>query len=92
MQFLGNFVMVMCCSSCNVSCKHCYISYSGNMMPDELKKITLCLRKKYSVMINGAEPLVNLEYLKAYSGIQQDHILTNGLALIQQYNRISQEL
>lgn len=92
MEFLGNFVMVMSCSNCNVSCKHCYVSYKGNFSPEELKKITLDLGKKYNVMINGAEPLVNLEYLNAYPGIHQEHILTNGLVLVKQYDKVTDEL
>lgn len=92
MEFLGKIVMVMSCSDCNVSCKHCYISYKGNFSPEELKEITLDLGKKYNVMINGAEPLVNLDYLNAYPGIQQEQILTNGLVLVKQYDKVTKEL
>lgn len=92
MEFSGQFVMVMSCSRCNVSCKHCYISYNGNFSPEELKKVTKELGKKYNIMINGAEPLVNLKYLESYPEINQEHILTNGLSLIKEYDKVVAEL
>lgn len=92
MEYLGQFVTVMSCSKCNVACKHCYISYKDNFTAEELKEITLNLGKKYGVMINGAEPLVDLKYLESYPGIQQERILTNGLVLIKEYNKVTEEL
>ena len=85
MLFNGKYVMLMSCSRCNVKCKHCYISYKNDFSPEELKKIACNLSKKYNIMINGAEPLVDLRYLESYPIINQKHILTNGFALINNY-------
>lgn len=86
MLFKGKFVMLMSCSRCNVKCKHCYISYKNDFSPEELKDIAYNLSKKYNIMINGAEPLVDLRYLNSYPIVNQKHILTNGLALINNYD------
>ena len=52
------------------------------MKYNDLQKIILSLRGEYEIMLNGTEPILNCEYLKAYKLIKQDYILTNGLALI----------
>ncbi|MBE5806469.1 MAG: radical SAM protein [Clostridiales bacterium] len=92
MIFSGKFVMLMSCSRCNVKCKHCYISYKEDFSPDELKDVASKLSKKYNIMINGAEPLVDLRYLESYPIINQKQILTNGLALINNYDKIIKQL
>ncbi len=57
----------MSCSDCNTNCKHFYISYSysGNFSGDTLYTIAYKLIKNgYSVLINGAEPLLHEDYLE----------------------------
>lgn len=92
MKYLGDNVIIMSCSRCNVSCEHCYVSYGGNRGSKELIQMTRELSKQYNVMLNGTEPLMNLEYLEAYQENSQDYILTNGLLLIKQYSIITDEL
>ncbi|MBR3660294.1 MAG: radical SAM protein [Bacilli bacterium] len=82
-EFTGNKVIIMCCSNCNLSCKHCYISYKGNFEPNKLLKIVKQLKEKYIISLNGAEVLTNLEYLKSYQEIGQKYILSNGLLIYQ---------
>ncbi len=72
-------VTIMSCSDCNVACKHCYISYSGNFEPAKLIELTKNLKKKHAVRINGAEPLIHPEFLPAYALAGQFGPLTNGL-------------
>lgn len=64
-----------------MSCKHCYISYSGNRNPMELLKLVKKLKEKYEVVLNGAEVLTNIEYLNSYKELGQKYILTNGYEL-----------
>ena len=44
-EFTGNKIMIMCCSRCNLSCKHCYISYSENIDANELLELEKSLKK-----------------------------------------------
>lgn len=30
-EFSGRNVTIMSCSDCNTRCKHCYVSYKGNI-------------------------------------------------------------
>ena len=72
-KYEGNRVILMACSKCNVACKHCYIGYSGNRTPAELKTLAEYYKNKYKlVRIDGAEPLVDLEYLPSYKIVGQD--------------------
>lgn len=80
-EYDGQNVIYMICSSCNVNCKHCYVSYKGDVETLKAKADLLKLKKKYIIKLNGAEPLVNLEYLSLYPIIGQHHILTNGIAI-----------
>lgn len=80
-EFQGKNLIIMCCSSCNVKCKHCYIEYKGNFSYDELKKIVLELNDKYNISLNGSELLLNKEYLKILKIIKQDRVLTNGIVI-----------
>lgn len=86
-EFRGKNVLLMLCSSCNMKCEHCYISYKGDMSIDNAKQKIEALGKKYTVWLNGAEPLVNLSYLELYPMVKQDFILTNGKALLVKENR-----
>ena len=80
-EYKGEKVTVMACSKCNINCEHCYISYKGNLTPEQLKERVSKLSKKYKVEINGAEILTDLGYLESYPIAGQDFLMTNGLAL-----------
>ena len=69
-EFSGKKVIIMCCSSCNMSCEHCYVSYKGNRKPSELLEIVKQLKNKYEVVLNGAEVLTNLGYLDSYKELE----------------------
>lgn len=76
----GKNVIIMSCSDCNTSCRHCYISYSGDFSSDTLYETAYNLKKNgYSVLINGTEPLLHEDYLETYKLINQKMALTNGL-------------
>jgi len=77
-EYDGKELIIMATSNCNVSCKHCYISYSGSREPDELLSMVRKLKCKYNININGAENLTNLQYLQSYNEIGQTFILSNG--------------
>lgn len=84
-KYEGNRVILMACSKCNVACKHCYIGYSGNRTPDELEELAKYYSEKYKIVrIDGAEPLVDLGYLKSYKIVGQDWIMTNGLRIFKE--------
>lgn len=81
-KYEGNRVILMACSKCNVACKHCYIAYTGNRTPDDLEELAKYYSNKYQIVrIDGAEPLVDLGYLKSYKIVGQDWIMTNGLRI-----------
>lgn len=77
-KYDGKELIIMASSACNADCTHCYISYKGNRTPEELLSIVKSLKEKYNLNINGAENLINPEYLRAYNEINQSFILTNG--------------
>ncbi len=81
-EYNGKEVIIMASSICNVKCNHCYISYNGNRTPEELLSIVKCLKDKYNLNINGAENLINLEYLRSYNEINQSFVLTNGMVFL----------
>ena len=84
-KYEGNRVILMACSKCNVACKHCYIGYNGNRTPDELEELAKYYSEKYKIVrIDGAEPLVDLGYLKSYKIVGQDWIMTNGLRIFKE--------
>lgn len=88
-KYEGNRVILMACSSCNVACNHCYIGYTGNRQPEELKELAEYYTKKFkTVRIDGAEPLINLAYLDSYKIVGQDWIMTNGLRIYREPNII----
>ena len=81
-KYEGERVILMACSKCNVACTHCYIGYTGNRTPDELEELCKYYSNKYNIVrIDGAEPLVDLGYLKSYKIVGQDWIMTNGLRI-----------
>ena len=83
-EYDGKKVTFMCTSKCNTNCEHCYVSYKGQRNPDELLNIIKKLKNKYKIMLNGAEVLTDLRYLKCYKELNQQWILSNGLALLNQ--------
>lgn len=81
-KYEGNRVILMACSKCNVVCKHCYIGYTGNRTPEELEKLAKYYSEKFKIVrIDGAEPLVDLGYLRSYKIVGQDWIMTNGIRI-----------
>lgn len=80
-EFGGKRVTIMSCSSCNIKCKHCYVSYKGNLHESELYEMCKALKEKYTVNINGTEILLQKGYLNSISLVKQHRILTNGIIL-----------
>lgn len=80
-EFNGENVIIMCCSKCNVKCKHCYIEYKGNLSSDELKSMIDNLSPRYNISLNGSELLLNDGYLNILNYINQDRVLTNGIVI-----------
>lgn len=88
-EYAGKEVTIMLCSSCNVNCRHCYISYKGDRDIDELSRMIYNLKNKgYEIDLNGAEPLINLQYLKFYKLTNSKNIMTNGLEIYKNPNII----
>ena len=72
----------MVSSKCNISCRHCYLSFDGERTPEDTLRLTKMLKKRnYEVLIAGREILLNLGYLKSYEAAEQKYILTNGLLI-----------
>jgi len=90
--FKGNVVKILSCSNCNVNCKHCYISFKGNLTETQINDMVDKLVEKYEVRINGSEPLLHREYLNALKKAKQKLILTNGLVFKDDYEYISELL
>lgn len=80
-EFLGQNLIIMACSKCNINCKHCYISYKGNRSADELFQLVTDLSEKYNIILNGAEILTDLNYLKSYEKINQNYFMSNGVEI-----------
>ena len=89
-EFTGNKVIVMCCSSCNMHCEHCYISYKGDRTPEELLEVVRNLKGKYNIALNGAEVLTNFGFLESYKELGQKYILSNGLVVSSDYSTIDE--
>lgn len=81
MEYSGKQVTIMACSDCNVKCKHCYISYTGNLDGKKLLEICQNLKGKYKIIINGTEPLIHDDYIDALCISDQKRILTNGIII-----------
>lgn len=57
-EYAGKEVTIMLCSSCNVNCRHCYISYEGDRNIKELSKMIYNLKNKgYEIDLNGSRTL-----------------------------------
>lgn len=80
-EYNGERITIMCCSKCNCKCAHCYISYDGDIDPDVLEEMCEKLGKKYKLIINGTEVLLNPGYLKSLRISKQNRVLTNGIVI-----------
>lgn len=81
-EYDGKYVTLMLCSECNNNCKHCYISFKGKFTDNQLDDIIPSLMNKYTVLMNGTEPILNENYLKYYKITGNNSIMTNGISLI----------
>lgn len=79
-------VFIFATNQCNHRCKHCYINFEGCWNPAELCNTVQVLSKEYQVVINGAEPLLEPEYLKAYQLAGQKYLYSNGLVFLKKEN------
>ena len=80
-EFSGRNVTIMSCSNCNTRCKHCYVSYKGNIDGDLLYDMCDKLKDKYQLNINGTEVLLHRDYFKTYDLIGQRRLLSNGIII-----------
>ena len=80
-EFSGEKVTIMSCSDCNTRCKHCYVSYKGNIDGNLLYDICDKLKDKYQLNINGTEVLLHRDYFKTYNLIGQKRLLSNGIII-----------
>lgn len=80
-EFSGRNVTIMSCSDCNTRCKHCYVSYKGNIDGDLLYDMCDKLKDKYQLNINGTEVLLHRGYFKTYDLIGQKRLLSNGIII-----------
>lgn len=78
-EYSGKRVIIMTCSDCNTSCKHCYISYRGNFDGNMLYQICNDLSNRYCVQLNGTEVLLHPDYFKSLELVKQNFLLTNGI-------------
>ena len=74
-------ILLYATSECSRKCNHCYLGYNGSWEPDELFRCAEHLQRDYVVIINGAEVLSNVEYLRSFKLIGQQFIFTNGVYL-----------
>ena len=80
-EYKGEKIIIMICSDCNMNCKHCYISYEGNRTPEDLISMVEHLKDQYTIELNGAEILTNLDYLPTYKLLGQHYLISNGKAI-----------
>lgn len=88
--FTGSIVKILSCSTCNIRCKHCYISYEGDFSREKLLEVVSALKDKHEVRINGTEVLLHKEYLDAIKMAGQRMVLTNGLVFANNYEYIDE--
>lgn len=80
-EYQGKSVTIMTCSKCNTKCDHCYLGYDCDFDSNDLYEMTAKLSKKYKVDLNGSEILLFPRYLESFVLVDQDRVLTNGLAI-----------
>ena len=85
-KYNGKYVTVMLCSQCNNNCKHCYVGYKGRFTDEQLAILIPKLNEKYSVILNGTEPILFPEYFKYFNMVNEDRILTNGIEILKNPN------
>jgi MoaA/NifB/PqqE/SkfB family radical SAM enzyme len=81
-EYEGKYITLMLCSDCNNKCKHCYVKYNGNFTEEILNELVPTLSEKYSLILNGTEPILHPEYYPFFKFSEGGTILTNGLELI----------
>ena len=75
-------ILIMVTSRCNCHCSHCYLPFKGEFDPKELLDVIANFQQQgYNVYLNGAEPLLVPEYLKAFKLADQKIVMTNGLII-----------
>jgi len=88
-EYTGKSIKIMTCSNCNMKCKQCYIAYKGNFKSKQLFDVVKLLKKKYEILLNGTEPLLN-SYLDSYKISNEKTILTNGLLFKNNLNLVDE--
>lgn len=76
------YIVLYATSDCNHQCSHCFLEHNLTWNADELDRITHILSKRCLVHINGAEPLLHPELLRAYKAANQRFVFTNGLVFL----------
>ncbi|MBR1939357.1 radical SAM protein [Candidatus Saccharibacteria bacterium] len=80
--FPGWQIIIMVTSACNANCQHCYIPYKGAFDPKRLIELIRSFQTDgYNVYLNGTEPLMNPDYLAAFTVADQKIVMTNGMVL-----------
>lgn len=73
------YIVLYATTDCNHKCSHCFVEHRMNWDSDDIASVASVLSKKCLVHINGAEPLLNPAYLKAYQSANQSFVFSNGL-------------
>lgn len=89
-EYDGKLVFIMSCADCNVSCKHCYLTYSENFDSNTLFEVASRLSSRHEIRINGSEPLLHRDFLKTVARVKQYSIMTNGLVFRNNYDYIDE--
>lgn len=76
---MPEYIVLYATTDCNHKCSHCFVEHRMNWDADDIANVASVLSKKCLVHINGAEPLLNPAYLKAYQAANQSFIFSNGL-------------
>lgn len=80
-EYNGEKITIMCCSTCNTKCSHCYLGYTGDIESDDLYNMIQQLSEKYKVDLNGSELLLNTGYLISLQYLSQNRVLINGIVI-----------
>lgn len=76
-------IFLLVTTECNWNCSHCYLEHNKKMSYEQANEIIKSLGNKYKITLLGGEILTNPEFIKLFPLINQDYLLTNGLALYQ---------
>ncbi len=69
---------------CNANCPHCYKKVTGALVKGFKQceaEILSLMQNGHEIIVAGREVLCELEKIKLYSLVGQDHLLTNGILL-----------